>query len=599
VCGVAGCITHDESGSSSRMVGDIISDLNHRGPDEGQLQELGPAVFGIARLRIIGTTTGDQPVISSTRRTMVVFNGEIYNHSLLRLELQKDGICLDGESDAVIIPYLYEKYGTAFVDKVQGMFAIAIYDHVQRKSFFISDRSGKKPLYYCIHEGAVFFSSEVYPLARRGIAAAEIDFDALNLYLSYRIIPAPMTAYKRVKKLARGSIVTVDEGLVVTVSSYLVRGATAEPFSSLAEAAEALEQCLLNAIDTRIPENVPFGATLSGGLDSSLVVAMLSRRFCGNIKTFSVGFDNPDFDEVRYAEIVAKHIGTEHSVFRITECDAKEAISDIIKSTGEPYAFPSAIASYYMYKIAGDDVRVALTGDGSDELFCGYSRYANILAHCPNRDNLDQTRMDYLVEAYHNSLATGLSNNVKKQLLSKDFMARYPVNEGCYVRDLEAAELRPTHPLNWMMSIDRDFWLPDAQLVKIDRMSMAHAVEARSPFLDQSVVDVSDRIPVNFKLRGSVEKFILKQIATKYLPSEIVHRKKQELAVPLESWICRGFGQTIKESILDDRGILESIFDRKRLERFVLSDDPSNSYALWTIFMLNKWFENSRSCSYR
>ena len=594
MCGITGHVVL--GGSSGGCGGDALADetavrvaverMAHRGPDETGRHETARAALGIARLRVIGLADGSQPAYDASGTVACVVNGEIYNHAALRRRLAEAGRPVPAGSDVHVVPELYRLLGPRFVDELHGMFAIALYDSRSATLLLATDRAGKKPLCYTtLPDGSVAFASEIQALlAYPGIDRA-IDPIALDAYLSYRIVPAPRTIYRAVRKVPPATVLTFRAGAAPAERRYWSFDFTPRVAETDPERlADEIETRLRTAVADRLESEVPLGSMLSGGLDSSLVVALATQRLRRRIHTFSVGFAQAAFDESAHARAVAAHCGTEHHAYRIDAADAAAAIDPILRHVGEPYAFPSAIASWYMYRLAGRYVTVVLTGDGSDEIFCGYDRYRRFL-------RLDESSGD-IAARYESVLADGVRGPLKARLYRRTFRdllpEPFPVDHLAprfALTDPDAA------PLDRAMQVDCGFWLPDAQLVKIDRMAMAHSVEPRSPMLDHRLVEYVTGIPAAAKLAGGTEKALLKRVARRHLPEFVLARRKQELAVPLADWLGAALRPTVTATLLSDRALDRGYFEPDVLRELVTAFRPEDSYALWTLFMLERWHE--------
>ena len=517
-------------------------------------------------------------------------------------ELKRLGWNPEGESDAGIIVPLYERYGLGFVSRLQGMFAIALYDRRQETLHLITDRVGKKPLFYHgASDDRVVFASELTPLRRNASEGTKIDFAALDQYLSYRIVPSPRTIYRDISRVPPGSIVSFERNRKSTITTYWKMRFTATAPRDRDELVRELRQRIELAVADRLEADVPIGATLSGGLDSSLVVSIASRLSPRRLKTFSVGFAQKEFDESALAALVARYCNTEHRAYCIDAEDARAAIDPILYHVGEPYAFPSAIASYYMFKLASQEVTVTLTGDGSDEAFGGYRRYRKVIEQLspargangshPGADGTALNRPSFK-DAYHSVLASGLSDDLKARLYSEPLRKSVPTSScSNYIEECEQEVGDPSSLLDRMMLVDFGFWLPDAQLIKIDRMAMAHSVEPRSPMLDSQLLEFVGGIPADLKLVGQSEKDILKRAACGYLPESIILREKQELAVPLEEWLSVSLAELVRETLLSETSLDRGYFQPDALRNLVNAGRREHSYALWTLFMLERWHQ--------
>ncbi|MEU0054139.1 asparagine synthase (glutamine-hydrolyzing) [Streptomyces sp. NPDC006309] len=584
MCGIAGTVSLGHTSVHAPYAPAACAAMAHRGPDETGSFATAEAALAMCRLKVIGLHDGSQPVFSDDGTVVCVLNGEIYNHQELRAFLAARGRPVRGGSDAQILPHLYQELGERFVERLHGMFAVALYDTRAGRLLLATDRVGKKPLFYAVPDGGgVAFASELPALMLHPGISRDTDPVAVDQYLSYRVVPAPHTIYRQVRRLEPATVLVLERGRPERRRTYWQFAFTAEltdtPEQEIDDRIDALLQ---QAVHDRLESEVPLGAMLSGGLDSSLVVAMATRQLGRPIHTFSVGFENEAFDESVYARAVAEHCGTRHHVYRIGAPDAKEAVDTILSHMGEPYAFPSAIAASCMYKLARQHVTVVLTGDGSDEIFCGYGRYQRLRDLRGGGD---------LADRYESVLVDGVPGPLKNRLYAAGFADRIPGHPHNYLR-ARFGRTDPAVPdLDRAMQVDSGFWLYDAQLVKIDRMSMAHSVEPRSPLLDHRLIDYVTRIPAARKLIGAHEKAPLKRVAARYLPRQILERRKQELAVPLESWLGTELRTTISDTLLSEASLERGYFDPDALRSLVHEARPEHSYALWTLYMLERWHQ--------
>ncbi|MFB7592509.1 asparagine synthase (glutamine-hydrolyzing) [Streptomyces sp. NPDC056169] len=584
MCGIAGTVSLGHAPVHASYPLAACAAMAHRGPDETGSFTTPDAALAMCRLKVIGLHDGSQPVFSDDGTVACVLNGEIYNHQELRAFLASRGRPVHGGSDAQVLPHLYQELGEQFVERLHGMFAVAVYDTRNDRLVLATDRVGKKPLFYA-KPGAdsVAFASELPALMLHPGISRDTDPLAIDQYLGYRVVPAPHTIYQQVRKLEPATILVLERGRPERRSRYWKFDFTAE-LTDLPQADidDRIDELLQQAVHDRLESEVPLGAMLSGGLDSSLVVAMASRQLDRPLHTFSVGFEHAAFDESVYARAVSEYCGTRHHVYRIGPQDAKDAVDTILSHMGEPYAFPSAIAASCMYKLARQHVTVVLTGDGSDEIFCGYGRYRRLRDLSGDGD---------LADRYERILLDGVPHELKNRLYTADFAARLPRQPHNYLR----ARFDRTDPsvpdLDRAMQVDSGFWLSDAQLVKIDRMSMAHSVEPRSPLLDHRLIDFVTRIPADRKLVGDQEKAPLKRVAARYLPRQILDRRKQELAVPLESWLGTELRSTISDTLTSEAALERGYFRPDALRSTVAEFRPEHSYALWTLYMLERWHQ--------
>ncbi len=584
MCGICGVFAPGRRVPDGRFVEDACSVMTHRGPDDQGGYRDGRISMGMVRLRVLGLSGGTQPARSRDGTTVAVVNGEIYNHRQLRSLLESRGRRVEGTSDIAVVPDLYEEFGPAFVERLHGMFAVALYDTRTERLVLATDRTGKKPLHLATTStGEVVFASELAALACHPQAAREVDPIAVDQYLSYRVVPAPRTIYRGMEKIEPASVVVVDPTGTISRRRYWDFPFTAE-LGELpdGEVVDRIDRLMNEAVESRLESDVPLGTMLSGGLDSMLVTALTARHTDRELHSFSVGFDHPDFDESEHARRASAALGTRHHVERLSARDIENTADDVLAHVGEPYAFPSAIASWAMYRLASRHVTVVLTGDGSDEIFCGYRRYARFADLDPHAD---------LAERYQGVLLDGVVPGLRRKLYRPDFLAELGGELPDHLVERFGRTRSGISDLDRAMHVDCRFWLPDAQLVKIDRMAMAHSVEPRSPFLDHRLADFVARIPANRKLVGGVDKKPLRATAERYLPAALVNRPKQELAVPLETWLQASMAPRIRSTLLSEQSLDRGYFDPDALRELVENFRPEHSYALWTLFMLERWHQ--------
>jgi asparagine synthase (glutamine-hydrolysing) len=599
MCGIAGEVTFGKSRPSRESVARMCERLVHRGPDEEGFHVSPQCVLGIRRLKVIGLINGSQPVANSAGSAFCVFNGEIYNYRELKTELERDGYVFKTNTDAEVIIHLYDQKGDTFVNDLRGMFAIAIYDEVKKRLLLTRDRTGKKPLNYTVtNDGSVVFASELHALSSHPSVPRSINTEAVDRFLSFRIIPAPLTIYDKVFKVEPASILTFDEHGMQKQRYWRFDFTERETTADEEQLVRNITDLLREAVEVRLHSEVPLGALLSGGLDSSLIVSIMSQLVPHPIHTFSIGFQDRRFNELCYARLVSRYCGTIHHEHVITPDSALCVIKELLRNFGEPNALPSAISTYFMNYLAREFVTVVLTGDGADEIFCGYDRYKTFdslpslraargeLCARVDHELLCTANGDLSVQ-YQSVLTDGLRDSLKRRLYAKDFQqqlgAEFPAN---YLRERFVTTNDRMHKLNRAMEVDCNFWLPDAQMVKIDITSMANSVEVRCPMLDTRLVEFVTGVGVRHKLASGNEKQILKKVAANFLPAEIVERRKQELAVPLEHWLTTSLRGEITRTLLSEESLARGYFDPDAIIEFVGNYGAADSYAIWTLYIL-------------
>ncbi|MBN1309933.1 MAG: asparagine synthase (glutamine-hydrolyzing) [Anaerolineae bacterium] len=598
MCGICGIATRSHDIPPEPVIRQMAGRLAHRGPDDdGFLFQPGIGL-GFRRLSIIDVEGGHQPIHNEDKSVWAILNGEIYNYIELRQELLKRGHHFFTQSDTETLVHAYEEYGLDFLSKLRGMFALALWDASRERLVLARDRIGKKPLYYAERNEQLTFASEIKSLLCWPQLGAEIDPDALRAYLTLLYIPSPLTILTDVYKLPPGFLLMADSS-GVSLQDYGRYVLPGQPLDiTLDEAAERLDALLLEATRIRLRSDVPLGAFLSGGIDSSMVVAYMQQAGKGQrAKTYSMGFERASFDERRYARMVARHLDTDHHEQLVTPAD-QNLLLDLVWYLDEPFADSSAIPTYLVSKAAREHVTVALSGDGGDELFAGYDRYAALerverISHRAPGWFLKAGHR--LTQAVYNLLAPACSPHIERlRILALAFelsaltpAARIPVMlryfgdadlpsilsrdlghrdasrsfEGWMLEQIEQAYAAQPSALNAALFVDTIYGLPDDMLTKVDRMSMAVGLEVRAPLLDQEVVDFALSLPAEFKYGQGTKKKLLKHLASRYLPPEIIHRRKWGFGVPFGPWLTTTFRPVVEECLstesLSRRGIFE------------------------------------------
>lgn len=599
MCGIAGIIDFEGRGVDVGLFNDMLSKLVHRGPDEVGSYIDGNVAIGIRRLKVIALDNGSQPCFSTNGRYVVVFNGEIYNFKVLRNELISLGHSFKTDSDAEVIVNLYQQYGAKFCDYLEGMFAVAIYDRLAGALLLARDPVGKKPLFFTNHAGCLYFSSELGSLLCNQELPRDLNYAALDYFLRFRVIPVNECIFNSIKKLPPGTFVYFNNS-TTTATHYWQVKYSEDREMDVDKAVDDLDRLLTAAVETRLAAEVPVGTMLSGGLDSSLVTAIACRLKPGKMHTFSVGFNEATYNELQYSRALARDLGTIHKDIIVTAKPALEAANQLVAHFGEPFAFPSSIASFFMYQLAAKDVTVVLGGDGADEIFGGYARY-NLVRGFPDNIKLDNLprRVDLpndslsnltFAQLYQGLLTDGLTTPLHTMLYSPNLLERLATFDAEKAMEKRFSPLDSSqNPLGAAMSFDFNHWMPEAQLVKVDIASMANSLEVREPFLDKHVVQFGTALPNELKIHSGKEKFVLNKVAQRYLPEYILNRKKQELSVPIDQWLVSSLHDEIVQMITSEEALSRNYFNPDALISFAHEADHRNSYALWTLYILEKW----------
>jgi asparagine synthase (glutamine-hydrolysing) len=617
MCGIAGFVESLPAGSTGDVdlatMHTMCDVIRHRGPDDEGVRVEPGVGLGMRRLSIIDLSTGNQPIHNEDRTIWVVFNGEIYNYRELRRQLEAKGHGFYTSSDTETIVHAYEEWGDELCVRLRGMFGFALWDSRQRRLLLARDRSGIKPLHYAERNGRLYFGSELKSLIAAGAVEREIDLAALDHYLSFLYTPRDRAIFKDVRKLPPGHLLTWVDGRI-DVRRYWQIG-TAEPFRGpIEEATASLYAVLADAVESHMISDVPLGAFLSGGIDSSLVVGLMARASGRRVKTFSIGFDEPAYDELDHARTVARHFNTDHHEF-VVKPDGLAILDRLIAHFDEPFADSSAIPTWYVSEMARRHVTVVLSGDGGDELFGGYDRYLphprvaqfdrlplpgkrlmarvlwpmlphgargkNFLRHVSRTDN----------GRYLDSIAF-FQPDEKDALYSGD--VRRSLNghgaEAMLAARFDRFASLPPH--SRMMRFDFETYLPEDVLTKVDRMSMAHSIESRVPLLDNEVIEFAAAIPASMKIANGRRKHILKEAAKALLPPEILNRRKQGFGVPLGVWFRGGlttvFADVLRSPTTRQRGYFEPAFIDRLLEEH-LSAKRDHSLRLWQLLVFELW----------
>ena len=622
MCGIAGRFNFRSGRPVDRGVLAGMCDLiAHRGPDEAGIFTDGAIGLGHRRLSIIDLTpTGCQPMTAANGLATIAFNGEIYNFPDLRRDLEARGHRFRGRSDTEILLAAYLEYGIDCLSRLRGMFAFAIWDARDRSLFIARDRVGKKPLHYRVDEDGIAFASEAKAFFAEPSFSASPDLEAISHYLTYQYVPSPFSAFAGVRKLPPGSYLRVRDG-EVTVHRYWRLRYTPKRVIGEDEAAAELLERLREAVRIRLVSDVPLGAFLSGGVDSSTIVALMAQLSSGKVKTYSIGFDEKEYDELPYARLVAQRYGTDHHEF-VVRPDAAAIIPTLVWHYDEPYADESAVPSYYLSQMTRQHVTVALNGDAGDENFSGYSRYALD----PRLDRFDRlpaplrraalrivaaapraTRSDTLVaraQRWAERAAGSRETRYARRMMhfTPEMKRRLCVGE---LADIAArhdssrilldtfAATDATDFIDAMLDVDVNHYLPDCLLVKVDIATMAHGLEGRSPMLDHEFMEFAATLPPDLKRRGREGKVILRKAARSLLPAEILDRKKMGFGVPLDHWFRGDLREMASDLLLGGPGAARGLLDGRVVRRMVEEHATGRSAwqdQLWNLLMLEQWF---------
>ncbi|HMH50452.1 MAG TPA: asparagine synthase (glutamine-hydrolyzing) [Candidatus Acidoferrum sp.] len=617
MCGIVGQVALGPDGAVDvETVRTMMRLLAHRGPDgDGEyLAAEGRAMLGHRRLSIIDLQTGGQPIFNENRTVVVVLNGEIYNFKALRRRLETAGHRFTTVSDTEVLVHLYEDEGLGMVAHLRGMFAFLLWDESRGRLFAARDPIGKKPLYYLEHEGRVSLASELSALMAVPRLPRTLDPLALDLYLTHSYIPSPSTVWSAVKKLPAGHTLTVEHGRM-TIAQYWTPPDTVQDLSE-AEATARLTRTLEESIELRLTSDVPLGCFLSGGVDSSITCALMSRLGRGPVRTFSIGFDRPEYSELAQSRQVARLFKTEHEEF-VVKPDAAAALPDIVERFGEPFGDSSALPLWYLAQLARSRVTVALTGDGGDELFAGYlwygnsARFARLSSQVPSaaRTILGRRAVGQLLRASSRKVAKALQlialddaqrfamlrrtlqPTEREQLYGSAFASRL---DGAAMRYLDEAYPRTSGDLIQAMAItDIVTYLPEDLLVKMDRMTMAHALEARSPLLDTRLMELALSFPARLKWDAAGGKRIFKAAFAALFPPGFLERPKRGFSLPVDEWFRHELSYHLEVRLGRGAFAESGMVDGPAVRRLLAEhrSGRSRGAVLWNLLMLAEWFE--------
>ncbi len=621
MCGIAGFIdAWDSAGprkatERAEILDRMCRTITHRGPDDQGVMLKSGAALGMRRLSIIDLVGGHQPMSGEDDSTSIVFNGEIYNFLELKPKLEARGHRFKTNSDTEAIVHAYEEFGPGSVADLRGMFVFAIWDDKKRSLFIARDRAGKKPLYYTLtRHGSLVFGSELKALLEHPDVERETNLEAVDAYFTLGYVPDPISIFLNIHKLPPGHYLTFSDGQI-TVKQYwdfdLTTTGSPHEEDYLCELRDLLDE----SVRLRLISDVPLGAFLSGGIDSSTVVALMARHMGQPVKTFSIGFHEDSYNELKFARMTAEKFGTDHHEFFVTP-DICAVVDELAWHFDEPFADSSAIPTYMVSKLAREHVTVVLSGDGGDELFAGYSRYvverqrrgfaslprplregimrplSRQLPHAVwGRNYLHNVSLDP-VARYLDSVS--IFTNLNRRLLySSDFKSR--LGQADYAAQLFtnlAAKMNGAEELDQLLYIDSKTYLPGDILTKVDRMSMAVSLEARAPLLDHKLIDFVARVPGSLKLAGLETKHLLKRAVRDLVPEEILHRPKQGFGVPIQEWINQQLRERIRDTLSESRTRQRGYIDTKYLDVLLAEHERGrrdHSMGLWALLMFELW----------
>ena len=627
MCGIYGYFSTREKIDSDILRG-MGDSLKHRGLD-GEGEEIRQSVewglgLGHRRLSIIDLSpAGKQPMCNEDGTIWITYNGEIYNFRELRIELERNGHRFKSNSDTEVIIHLYEERGVRCLERLNGMFAFALWDQSEKTLFLARDRIGKKPLHYCLYDGGIVFGSEIKALLRHPKVAKDIDLGSLDKYLSYEYVPAPDTIFKSIRKVRPGYFLLYKDGDIQTerywdipLSDYPIGYKTEDEY------VEELREILERSVRSRLVADVPVGVFLSGGLDSSLVAAM-AQRSNKDIECFSIGFDEISFDESKYAVKVAQFINLKQNLRIFSTSEMLKNLQALPRLLDEPLADASILPTYLLSKMTAEKLKVVLSGDGGDELFAGYPTYQahklityfdslpdslkdaakSLALYLPVSDA--NISFDFKVKQFLRGAGVsseirffrwmgGLLDSEKKELLSDDLKAalRHHNSYRDIFRYLSESGL--TKDLERILYLSMKLYLQDDILVKVDRAAMANGLEVRCPLLDQEFVEFACKLPTKYKLKGLKTKYLLKKAARGILPDEIIHRRKKGFGIPIARWLRNELKDFMLNSLNETKIKRQGFFNYPYIKKLIdehLEKKKDNRKSLWSLLVFQIWHE--------
>jgi len=615
MCGITGIINFGSDSAQTENIQRMTDRLKHRGPNNQgfYIDDKSKVYLGHRRLSIIDLSGGKQPLTNETDELVLVFNGEIYNYLEIRKELIQRGHRFKTETDSEVIIHLYEEEGFDCLKKLNGMFAFALWDKKKETLFCSRDRLGQKPFFYSYSNGIFLFASELAALTVHPDFKRDINNPAIIQYLILGYIAAPETIYQAGKKLEPGHFLVLNKQDLSIMPYWSL--SYEKNNLSFEDTEKELERLFKDSVEKRMISHVPLGVFLSGGIDSSLVALQMAEISPSPIKTFSIGFEHEDYNELKYARQVAEFIGSDHYEHIVTP-KAAEILPDLVKHYGEPYADSSAIPTYYVSKMTREKVTVALNGDGGDESFVGYDRYRAMavsekLKYVPSwmlktiskclPDSLDfkspyrrlKRFLDVCPAPISERYLRWISLIDKKELLQILSVENSDCDDLSYFKKI-FLQTEFLHPIEKAMNCDMHFYLPYDLLVKVDIATMIHSLEGRSPFLDYRLVELAASTNINYKFHKGIQKYLLKRFITKKMPSYDINRKKYGFGIPLGHWLRGDLNELVNSSLLSERFKNRGLFQYSEVEKRIQAHQAGKadySYFIYSVLFLELWFQ--------
>lgn len=624
MCGIAGIIAPPNATADTAALQRMLDCIIHRGPDDEGSFAAGPVAFGMRRLSIIDLASGRQPIHNEDRTVWVVLNGEIYNYQTLRDELLARGHSFYTHSDTEVIVHLYEEMGERFVERLNGMFSIVVYDEPKRKLLLCVDRVGEKQLYYTFKSGTLAFGSEIKCVLESGLPSRDLNLRAVDGYLTYMYSPAPETVFQDIVELPPAHMLVLQNGQVA-LRRYWSLSMPVDRSRSEAEWVADLRGQLRKSVASRLVSDVPVGALLSGGVDSSAIVALMAELGGQKVRTFCIGYgeEGAYYDERRFARMIADRFSTDHTEF-VVQPDILAAIPALVGAFDQPFADSSAVANYYVFRETRKHVKVVLSGLGGDEVAAGYERYIGLKLHRiynrlpealrsrlirplvealpePRSGNRVVDRLKRFVrqgsasefEAYL-GYVSAFGRTARHELWTTDALGRLGAYDAGAVLQKYFDDGTADDPINKALYADLSTYLSGDLLTLTDRMSMLSSVEARAPFVDHELVEFMSRVPPELKAKGLTKKYLLKKALAGILPDEILHRRKQGFTVPLTVWFRNELNPYMRSMLSRERIEKVGLFNWSSVNQLIeehSSMTQNHHNRLWALLMFMVWHE--------
>jgi asparagine synthase (glutamine-hydrolysing) len=628
MCGICGYTYIKDNLNHREVITGMLEAILHRGPDDEGIYIDQKAILGTRRLSIIDLHTGNQPIHNEDKDIWITYNGEIYNYQELREFLENKGHRFYSKTDTEVVIHLYEEFGEECVKMLNGMFAFAIWDAKREVLFLARDRFGMKPLYYSDCGDNFIFASELKSILKFPKFKKELDLISLDQYLTFEYVPSPRSIFKRIRKLPAAHLLIYKNRNISLVKYWDIDSSQRCNLINEVEVEEKLLELLKNAIKEHLVSDVPLGIFLSGGIDSSIITALASNLMPVRMKTFSIGFKEDSFDESRYINQIAKLYHTEHYHEFFEMKDLFDLLSEAIHFLDEPFGDASFFSTYLLSKFAKQNITVALSGDGGDEIFAGYPtyqahrliKYNRLIPYFIRKNIINKIVMNLPVSMSNFSFDFKAKKFISADSLSMQmrhiyWMGSFNYQDKCELyaptsRELLDAEdnfdivdsyfnnIKTVEPLDTLQYFDIKTYLQDDILVKTDRASMASSLEVRVPYLDHRLVEFAFSLPSNLRLNHLKTKYILKKTASNFLPQSIVHRKKKGFGIPVAFWIKGGFKHFVLDILKKDKIRKEGIFNYQFIEELLkqhFSNKIDNRKKIWTLVMFELWLKEYTS----